>query len=78
MLMAVRRLEEEKVILVTEMNKHWKSLCNHADSLKERSSQLSSEAASMYLNFTCQVPIRFTSVANKGFVFFTCKVRCGA
>ncbi|XP_058629943.1 uncharacterized protein LOC131539389 [Onychostoma macrolepis] len=29
--MAVRRLEEEKRILIAEMNKHWKSLCTRAD-----------------------------------------------
>ncbi|XP_042607829.1 uncharacterized protein LOC122142195 [Cyprinus carpio] len=32
--MAVRRLEEEKRILIAEMNKHWKSLCTRADTLK--------------------------------------------
>ncbi|KAK7130685.1 hypothetical protein R3I94_015982 [Phoxinus phoxinus] len=39
--MAVRRLEEEKRILIAEMNKHWKSLCTRADTLKHMSSQLS-------------------------------------
>lgn len=39
--MAVRRLEEEKRILIAEMNKHWKSLCTRADTLKQMSSQLS-------------------------------------
>ncbi|XP_026072377.1 uncharacterized protein LOC113052205 [Carassius auratus] len=38
--MAVRRLEEEKRILIAEMNKHWKSLCSRADTLKQMSSQL--------------------------------------
>lgn len=38
--MAVRRLEEER-ILIAEMNKHWKSLCTRADTLKQMSSQLS-------------------------------------
>lgn len=41
MVMAVRRLEEERRILIAEMNKHWKSLCNRADTLKLMSSQLS-------------------------------------
>ncbi|KAF1380183.1 hypothetical protein PFLUV_G00184130 [Perca fluviatilis] len=40
-MMAVRRLEEEKRILIAEMNKHWKSLCTRADTLKQMSSQLS-------------------------------------
>ncbi|XP_062384555.1 uncharacterized protein LOC134071734 [Sardina pilchardus] len=39
--MAVRRLEEEKRILIAEMNKHWKSICTCADSLRQMSSQLS-------------------------------------
>lgn len=39
--MAVRRLEEEKGILIAETKKHWKSLCTHADTLKQMSSQLS-------------------------------------
>ncbi|XP_039633813.1 uncharacterized protein LOC120544245 [Perca fluviatilis] len=39
--MAVRRLEEEKRILIAEMNKHWKSLCTRVDTLKQMSSQLS-------------------------------------
>lgn len=38
--MAVRRLEEEKRIFIAEMNKHWKSLCSRADTLKQMSSQL--------------------------------------
>ncbi|XP_058617795.1 uncharacterized protein LOC131531206 isoform X1 [Onychostoma macrolepis] len=41
MVMAVRRLEEEKRILIAEMNKHWKSLCTRADTLKHMSSRLS-------------------------------------
>ncbi|CAM4570299.1 unnamed protein product [Leuciscus chuanchicus] len=39
--MDIRRLEEEKRFLIAEMNKHWKSLCTHADTLKQMSSQLS-------------------------------------
>ncbi|XP_030253197.1 uncharacterized protein LOC115569309 [Sparus aurata] len=35
--MAVRRLQEEKEILVMEMNHHWKSLSTRGDSLKELS-----------------------------------------
>ncbi|XP_045897470.1 uncharacterized protein LOC123964666 [Micropterus dolomieu] len=42
--MAIRRLEEEKKIVLSEMAKHWKSLSTRADTLKEMSSQLSSEA----------------------------------
>ncbi|XP_059371302.1 uncharacterized protein LOC132109310 [Carassius carassius] len=37
--LAVRRLEEKR-ILFAEMNKHWKSLCSRADTLKQMSSQL--------------------------------------
>ncbi|XP_030278048.1 uncharacterized protein LOC115584637 [Sparus aurata] len=40
LVMAVRRLEEEKRILVAEMHKHWKCLCTRADTLKLMSSQL--------------------------------------
>ncbi|XP_030277204.1 uncharacterized protein LOC115584017 isoform X2 [Sparus aurata] len=41
LVMAVRRLKEEKRILVGEMNKHWKCLCTRADTLKLMSSRLS-------------------------------------
>ncbi|KAI4806955.1 hypothetical protein KUCAC02_017745, partial [Chaenocephalus aceratus] len=37
LVMAVKRLEEEKKILVTEMNHHWKVLSTRSDSLKELS-----------------------------------------
>lgn len=43
-MMAIRRLEEEKKIVLSEMAKHWKSLSTRADTLKEMSCQLSSEA----------------------------------
>ncbi|XP_038580224.1 uncharacterized protein LOC119906869 [Micropterus salmoides] len=42
--LAIRSLEEEKKIVLSEMAKHWKSLSTCADTLKEMSSQLSSEA----------------------------------
>ncbi|XP_057202587.1 uncharacterized protein LOC130561930 [Triplophysa rosa] len=42
MVMAVRRLEEEKRIVIAEMEKYWTSLCTRADTLKEMSSQLCS------------------------------------
>lgn len=49
--MAIRRLEEEKKIVLSEMAKHWKSLSTRADTLKEMSCQLSSEALkSTYLS----------------------------
>lgn len=49
--MAVRRLEEEKEILVREMNHHWKSLSTRTDTLKELSCLISSETMkSVYLN----------------------------
>ena len=49
--MAVRRHEEEKKILVKEMNHHWKYLSARADGLKELSCIISSEATeSMYYN----------------------------
>ncbi|XP_065143945.1 uncharacterized protein [Paramisgurnus dabryanus] len=41
---AIRRLEEEKKIVLSEMGKHWKSLSTRADTLKQMSCQLSSEA----------------------------------
>ncbi|XP_034087553.1 uncharacterized protein LOC117556364 [Gymnodraco acuticeps] len=37
LVMAVKRLQEEKKILVTEMNHHWKVLSTRSDSLKELS-----------------------------------------
>ncbi|XP_036935335.1 uncharacterized protein LOC119008777 [Acanthopagrus latus] len=37
MVMAVRRLQEEKMILVMEMKHHWRSLSTRSDSLKELS-----------------------------------------
>ncbi|KAK1899177.1 Autophagy-related protein 2 [Dissostichus eleginoides] len=37
LVMAVKRLEEGKKILVTEMNHHWKVLSTRSDSLKELS-----------------------------------------
>lgn len=42
--MSVRRLQEEKKILVTEMNHHWKSLSARRDSLKELSCLVTSVA----------------------------------
>ncbi|XP_078112281.1 uncharacterized protein LOC144521600 [Sander vitreus] len=42
--MVIRRLEEERKIVLSEMAKHWKSLSTRADTLKEMSCQLSSEA----------------------------------
>lgn len=42
-IMAIRRLEEEKKILVREMDHHWKSLSKYDDTLKELSSLFSSE-----------------------------------
>lgn len=48
--MAIRRLEEEKKIVVAEMAKHWKSLSTRADTLNEMSCLNTSEALkSMYL-----------------------------
>lgn len=54
--MAVRRLEEEKGILIAEMNKHWKSLCTHADTLKQMSSQLS-VTSGIYLLYLAYITI---------------------
>lgn len=69
-MMSVRRLEEEKIIVVTEMNQHWKALCNQANSLREMSSQLSNEAASMYLTFAFTAKLQYiTTVSNKGSSF---------
>ncbi|CAL8269727.1 unnamed protein product [Arctogadus glacialis] len=41
--MAIRRLEEERKIVIAEMAKHWKSLSTPADTLKEMSCRFSSE-----------------------------------
>lgn len=49
--MGIRRLEEEKKILVREMDHHWKSLSKYDDILKELSGLFSSEIfKSMYLS----------------------------
>ena len=72
LVMSVRRLEEEKIIVVTEMNQHWKALCNQANSLREMSSQLSNEAASKYLTFAFAFTAKLqyiTTVSNKGSSF---------
>lgn len=61
--MAVRRLEEEKRILIAEMNKHWKSLCSRADTLKQMSSQLSNVTSGMYLLYLAYITI-FLNVSN--------------
>ncbi|KAK1901295.1 DmX-like protein 1 [Dissostichus eleginoides] len=42
-IMAIRRLQEENKIVVTEMDHHWKALKARADSLKELSCLLPSE-----------------------------------
>ncbi|XP_025764238.1 uncharacterized protein LOC109202996 [Oreochromis niloticus] len=42
-IMAIRRLEEEKKIVVREMDHHWKSLSKYDDTLKELSGLFSSE-----------------------------------
>lgn len=51
LVMAVRRLEEEKRILVAEMHKHWKCLCTRADTLKLMSSQHANMTSGMYLSY---------------------------
>lgn len=61
--MAVRRLEEEKRILIAEMNKHWKSLCSRADTLKQMSSKLSNVTSGMYLLYLAYITI-FLNVFN--------------
>lgn len=61
--MAVRRLEEEKRILIAEMNKHWKSLCSRADTLKQMSSKLSNVTSGMYLLYLAYITI-FLNVSN--------------
>lgn len=61
--MAVRRLEEEKRILIAEMNKHWKSLCSRADTLKQMSSQLANVTSGMYLLLLAYITI-FLNVSN--------------
>ena len=61
--MAVRRLEEEKRILIAEMNKHWKSLCSRADTPKQMSSKLSNVTSGMYLLYLAYITI-FLNVFN--------------
>ena len=52
MVMAVRRLQEEKMILVMEMKHHWRSLSTRSDSLKELSCLVSrATMQSMYSKF---------------------------
>ena len=41
LVMAGKRIQEEKMILQREMNQHWRSLGNRADSLKELSCHVS-------------------------------------
>ncbi|CAM4568525.1 unnamed protein product [Leuciscus chuanchicus] len=63
--MAIRRLEEEKKIVLSEMAKHWKSLSTRADTLKEMSCQLSSEALKSVLVVTvqlCQLKLKIDAV----------------
>ena len=49
--MAVRRLEEEKKILVTEMNHHWKCLSTRADGLAKLSCIVSEPMKGMYCHY---------------------------
>ncbi|XP_070406340.1 uncharacterized protein [Nothobranchius furzeri] len=44
LVMAVKRLQEEKKILMAEMNQHWKYLLHQMDSLKELSEEVSNAA----------------------------------
>ncbi|KAI9534042.1 hypothetical protein NQZ68_018411 [Dissostichus eleginoides] len=48
-IMAIRRLQEEKKIVVTEMDHHWKALKARADSLKELSCLLPMSRYKVYL-----------------------------
>ena len=80
--MAVRRLEEEKKILVMEMNHHWKSLSARGDSLRELSYMVSRATvesmhskfhiARMYISMTDD---KFT---NTGFIYIIFKIHHGA
>jgi len=62
--MAVRRLEEEKRILIAEMNNHWKFLCTRANTLKQMSSQLTNVTSGMYLLYLVYITI-FINVSNE-------------
>lgn len=71
--MAVRRLQEEKEILVMEMNHHWKSLSSRGDSLKELSC-LVSRATMQSMYSKCYIARMYISVTddkvtNTGFIY---------
>lgn len=80
--MAIRRLEEEKKILVMEMNHHWKSLSSRGDSLKELSIQVSSATVeSMHSKFHIArmlVSITDVKVTNTCFIYIISKIHQGA
>ncbi len=71
--MAIRRLQEEKEILVMEMNHHWKSLSTRGDSLKELSYLVSrATMESMYSKFhiaRMYISMADDKVTNIGFIY---------
>ena len=72
MVMAVRRLQEEKMILVMEMKHHWRSLSTRSDSLKELSCLVSrATMQSMYSKFyitRMYISMTDDKVTNTGFI----------
>ena len=80
LVMAGKRIQEEKIILQREMNQHWRSLGNRADSLKELSC-LVSRATTELMFLTC-ITFMYTSktgdhFTNTGFLI-TFKIHLGA
>ena len=80
LVMAGKRIQEEKMILQREMNQHWRSLGNRADSLKELSC-LVSRATTELMFLTC-ITFMYTSktgdhFTNTGFLI-TFKIHLGA
>lgn len=52
LVMAIRRLEEERNIVTKEMQKHWQSLSTQTDRLNQLSSSLSTDTLSSMCSYT--------------------------
>nr|XP_055036443.1 uncharacterized protein LOC129423929 isoform X2 [Misgurnus anguillicaudatus] len=60
-IMSLKRLEEEKKILVAEMSHHWKFLSARANALKELSCLISSDTLEGMCNILCYIIAKFIS-----------------
>ncbi|XP_039464910.1 uncharacterized protein LOC120438595 [Oreochromis aureus] len=69
-IMAIRRLEEEKKILVREMDHHWKSLSKYDDTLKELSGLFSTRIAQPVVGPASSVAPLETSHADTVFAVY--------